>query len=49
VPLCVEYCTKTEDLRKILGEFLEKIGRRQNEKGIGMVPLPRMETLPEDL
>jgi hypothetical protein len=28
VPLCVEYCTKTEDLRKILGEFFEKIERR---------------------
>jgi Fe-S-cluster-containing hydrogenase component 2 len=28
VPLCVEYCTKTEDLRKILGEFFEEIERR---------------------
>ena len=23
VPLCVEYCTKSEDLRKILEEFLK--------------------------
>ncbi len=25
VPLCVEYCTKSKDLEKILEEFLKKI------------------------
>ena len=28
VPLCLEYCTKKEDLLKILGEFSEKVNRR---------------------
>ena len=27
VPLCLEYCTKKEDLKKILGEFSEKVTR----------------------
>ena len=28
VPLCLEYCTKKDDLKKILGEFSEKVHRR---------------------
>jgi Fe-S-cluster-containing hydrogenase component 2 len=27
VPLCIEYCTKSQDLERILKEFLEKVDR----------------------
>ncbi len=29
VPLCVEYCTKSKDLEKILEEFLKEVDRRE--------------------
>jgi hypothetical protein len=28
VPLCLEYCTKKDDLKKILGEFSETANQR---------------------
>jgi Fe-S-cluster-containing hydrogenase component 2 len=32
VPLCMEYCTKSKDLEKILDEFLEKGDQRKSRR-----------------
>jgi Fe-S-cluster-containing hydrogenase component 2 len=33
VPLCIQYCNKSEDLEKILKEFMEK-GTQKRRKGL---------------
>jgi len=34
VPYCVQYCEKDDDLKKILGEFKERIGPKKGQKQI---------------
>ena len=33
LPLCIEYCRESEDLKKIIDEFLESRGSRKQQKG----------------
>jgi len=33
LPLCIEYCRESEDLKKIIDEFLKSMGSRKQQKG----------------